>query len=71
MAGRPGPRQHVVAKPRFVPGYEGQAVALLRQAVQPGFHDLKYLKTNDPDLAPLRGRADFQQLVQELETKSK
>jgi hypothetical protein len=39
--------------------------------VQAGFNDLPHLKTNDPDLQALRGRADFRQLVQELETKTK
>jgi hypothetical protein len=39
--------------------------------VQAGFTDLPHLKTNDPDLQALRGRADFQQLVQELEAKTK
>jgi serine/threonine protein kinase len=51
--------------------YARRAIALLRRAVQAGFRDLPHLKTNDPDLAALRGRADFQQLVQELEAKSK
>jgi hypothetical protein len=46
-------------------------LALLRRAVPAGFHDLKHLKTNDPDLQALRGRADFQQLVQEMEATSK
>jgi hypothetical protein len=51
--------------------YARRALALLRRAVQAGFNDLPHLKTNDPDLAALRGRADFQQLVQELEAKTK
>jgi serine/threonine-protein kinase len=51
--------------------YAHRAIALLRRAVQAGFNDLPHLKTNDPDLAPLRGRTDFQQLVQELEAKTK
>jgi hypothetical protein len=54
-----------------VPGHEGQAVALLCRAVQAGFQDLKHLQTNDPDLEPLRGRTDFQQLVAEVEAKAK
>jgi tetratricopeptide (TPR) repeat protein len=51
--------------------YARRAIALLRRAAQAGFNDLPHLKTNDPDLATLRGRADFQQLVQELEAKTK
>jgi hypothetical protein len=51
--------------------YARRAIALLRRAVQAGFNDLKHLKTGDPDLESLRGRADFQQMVQELEVKIK
>jgi tetratricopeptide (TPR) repeat protein len=51
--------------------YARQAIALLRRAVQAGFTDLPHLKTNDPDLHALRGRADFQQLVAELEAKTR
>jgi tetratricopeptide (TPR) repeat protein len=51
--------------------YARRAIALLRRAVEAGFRDLPHLKTNDPDLQALRSRADFQQLVQELETKAK
>jgi tetratricopeptide (TPR) repeat protein len=42
-----------------------QAMAVLRQAVRYGFRDLESLRTN-PDLAPLRTRADFQVLVATL-----
>jgi hypothetical protein len=44
-------------------------VALLRQAVTKGFRDAARLKA-DPDLAALRGRADFRQLVTDLEAKA-
>src|SRR5262249_7041643 len=50
--------------------YAMRAVALLRQAVQKGWKDFTHLK-NDPDLNPLRSRADFQKLLQDLEAMSK
>jgi tetratricopeptide (TPR) repeat protein/tRNA A-37 threonylcarbamoyl transferase component Bud32 len=46
--------------------YADQAMAMLREAVARGFHDAAHLK-NDPDLAPLRKREDFQKLLAELE----
>jgi len=48
--------------------YGERALKRLRQAVQNGFKDVQHLKT-DPDLAPLRSRTDFQELVAELEKK--
>jgi serine/threonine-protein kinase len=51
--------------------YARRAIAILRQAVTRGFNDLKHLKTRDPDLELLRGRADFQKLMAELEAKAK
>jgi tetratricopeptide (TPR) repeat protein len=42
--------------------YASRSVALLREAVGKGFHDEKALQT-DPELAGVRGRADFQQLL--------
>jgi hypothetical protein len=36
------------------------AFHLLRRAMQAGFPELKHLKTHDPHLEALRGRADFQ-----------
>jgi hypothetical protein len=50
--------------------HAGQAVEVLRQAVAKGYKDAAHLKT-DPDLAALRGRADFRQLVADLEAKAK
>jgi serine/threonine protein kinase/tetratricopeptide (TPR) repeat protein len=47
-----------------------RAVALLRDAVARGFQNVADLKEN-PDLEPLRARADFQQLVADLEAKQK
>jgi serine/threonine protein kinase/predicted RNA polymerase sigma factor len=47
-----------------------RAVALLRDAVARGFQNVADLK-KDPDLEPLRARADFQQLVADLEAKQK
>jgi hypothetical protein len=51
--------------------YARQAIALLRHAVARGFNNFQHLKTNDPDVELLRGRADFQRLVAELEAKAK
>jgi hypothetical protein len=51
--------------------YIRRAVAPLRGAVQASFNNLPHLKTNDPDLVWLRDRADFQQLVKEMEAKTK
>src|SRR5262249_3349123 len=48
--------------------YATRAVALLRAAAAQGYKDLAHLKQDsDPDV--LRSRADFQQLVKELEAK--
>jgi serine/threonine-protein kinase len=46
--------------------YARRAVTLLRQAVQKGYKNIARLKT-DADFDSLRPRADFQQLVRELE----
>jgi tetratricopeptide (TPR) repeat protein len=55
---------------KLVQQYRERAMQLLGQAVQNGFKDVQHLKT-DPDLVPLRARADFQKLVAELEKKSR
>jgi tetratricopeptide (TPR) repeat protein len=49
--------------------YASRAVTLLRQAVQKGYRDVANVK-KDVNLDSLRQRADFQQLVQELERKA-
>ena len=46
-----------------------RAIALLYQAIARGFRDAAHLKRED-DLKALRGRADFQKLLAELEMKS-
>jgi tetratricopeptide (TPR) repeat protein len=46
--------------------YADRALELLRQAVGHGYRDAAEMK-QDPALAPLRPRADFQQLLAELE----
>jgi hypothetical protein len=56
-----------------LPGNEGgdvlgRSVAALRAAGAAGFDNVHKLRT-DPRLEPLRGRADFQSLVRELETR--
>jgi serine/threonine protein kinase len=50
--------------------YAARAVALLQDAVVRGYQNGAHLRTN-PDLARLRARADFQQLVADLEAKQK
>jgi WD40 repeat protein/serine/threonine protein kinase len=50
--------------------YANQAVGLLRRATAGGFRDIKNLQDN-PSLASLRGRHDFQELVRDLEAKLK
>jgi hypothetical protein len=52
----------------LVQSYGDEAMVYLHEAVRRGFKDLKQLKTH-AILAPLRERADFQQLVQELENR--
>jgi serine/threonine-protein kinase len=47
--------------------YADRAMTLLRQAVRQGYRDAAHLK-KEPSLDSLRGRADFQKLLQELET---
>ncbi len=42
-----------------------QAVAMLRNAVASGFHNIDVL-VSDPDLAAIRSRTDFQSLIQDL-----
>jgi hypothetical protein len=58
---------------RLPPGLSGEPIRArparkVEQAVQNGFKDLQLWK-KDPNLAPLRSRADFQELVAELEKK--
>jgi tetratricopeptide (TPR) repeat protein len=48
--------------------FADQAVATLQDALQSGWAQLDELK--EPDFDPLRKRADFQKLVQELEAKA-
>ncbi len=47
------------------PSYADQAMEALRLAVEQGYEDLARLK-KDPDLDPLRERADFKRLLAEL-----
>jgi serine/threonine-protein kinase len=51
--------------PPLAEQYARRAVELLKRAVATGFKDVKRLK-EDKDLAPLRGRADFAQLLAEI-----
>ncbi|HKB02639.1 MAG TPA: protein kinase [Gemmataceae bacterium] len=51
-------------------GYTERAMGELREAVRLGFRDVQRLKTS-PELEALRGRADFQQLLAELDVRSK
>jgi hypothetical protein len=50
--------------------YADRAIELLRRAVAVGFPDMQQLK-EEKDLDSLRGRADFQKLLQEIEKKAK
>jgi serine/threonine protein kinase/tetratricopeptide (TPR) repeat protein len=52
----------------FQEPYAARAVELLRQASVKGYRDSLYLKEG-ADLAPLRGRADFQKLLAEVGAK--
>jgi hypothetical protein len=45
--------------------YADRALAVLRQAVALGLKDAQAVR-RDPDMAPLRGRPDFERLVAEL-----
>jgi hypothetical protein len=50
--------------------YSDTAMKLLRDAVSKGFKDVVHMR-KDTDLAPLRQRANFQNLVAQLEGKAK
>jgi tetratricopeptide (TPR) repeat protein len=49
-------------------GHSGQAVKLLRQAVDRGFRDVEHMRS-DPDLESLHSREDFQRLCRELDAQ--
>jgi serine/threonine protein kinase/tetratricopeptide (TPR) repeat protein len=53
---------------RTVEDYARRAVERLREAVRAGFRDGKKIQT-DGDLATLRSRADFQELLTEIQTR--
>jgi len=44
---------------------EQRAIELLRKAISAGFRNARHMQ-NDPDLAPLRERADFQALIMDI-----
>jgi hypothetical protein len=50
--------------------YADRSIDFLRQAIAKGYIHLAVMK-NDPDLAPLRARADLKKLLAGLETKTK
>ena len=52
----------------LVKKYADQAMSLLKQAVTNGYKDADHMKKDD-DLAPLRSRKDFQDLIAELEKR--
>jgi serine/threonine protein kinase len=54
--------------PEIARSYADRAVSLLRAASPLGLSNADHMK-KDPDLDPLRGRADFQNLVAEVEKK--
>jgi serine/threonine protein kinase len=49
--------------------YADRAMALLRKSVDRGYDDLGHLRERDTDLQPLRGRADFAELVKSMTEK--
>ena len=49
--------------------YADRAIAVLRRAVRGGFLNADIL-LSDPDLASIRGRDDFQEIVKELEKQA-
>jgi tetratricopeptide (TPR) repeat protein len=59
----PEAKRHEVAR-----AYGDQALAFLQEALQKGYNDIAHLK-KDPNLDPLRSRADFQQLLAGLQGK--
>jgi hypothetical protein len=50
--------------------YADRAMDLLRRAVAAGFRDIREIRGN-PNLAPLRDRRDFQELLRAEEGKAK
>jgi eukaryotic-like serine/threonine-protein kinase len=50
--------------------YGDRTIEQLRKAIQKGYRDVQGFKT-DPDLDPIRDRADFKQLLKELEALPK
>ena len=58
------------ARKELVQAYGARATALLGEAIAKGFSDAAHVR-QDKDLDPIRMRADFQQLMQRLETKAK
>jgi hypothetical protein len=55
---------------RLQEGYATQALNCLRRAVAKGSSSVTRFQ-KDPDLESVRGRADFERLVRELEAKAK
>ncbi len=49
--------------------YTDRAIAVLRRAVRGGSFDADTL-LSDPDLASIRGRDDFQEIIKELEKQA-
>jgi hypothetical protein len=55
-------------RPEMARAYADRAMGLLKQAVGRGFCDAARLR-NNAAFAPLRQRADFQELLRQLETR--
>ena len=49
-------------------GERERALSVLRKSIERGYHDIEGLR-RDPDLDPLRGTPEFEELVKELEEK--
>ena len=58
----------LVEKAEVKERYAARAVVLLKQAVAKGYKDATHMKT-DADLAAVRGRDDFKELLKEMEAK--
>jgi len=69
LAGK-DPKRPEAARQDLARLYADRAMVLLHRAVRLGYHDTRLLKEDD-NLAPLRPREDFQQLVAALEAKAK
>jgi hypothetical protein len=69
LAGK-DPRLDEARRKELARSYSDRALAMLRQAVARGYTDAAHMRQN-PDLEPLRARAEFKMLLADLEGKTK